>query len=155
MIGWALRLLSKIIAASHYILGSLSLSVESRPVKVDPPDRRTVGGGEAGQVAPPLFYTKKGTLEGLRRSQSQNQRRSGARRSKVKVSGDSTRQAVEAVHFIHGREIIHSDLAARQFLVDDNGVDIRLRFRGILYTRVRGTGVRRHGAFPAAGRGAS
>ncbi|RDW83657.1 uncharacterized protein DSM5745_03983 [Aspergillus mulundensis] len=29
------------------------------------------------------------------------------------------RQAVEAVHYIHGKGVIHSDLAARQFLVDE------------------------------------
>ncbi|KAJ5961295.1 kinase-like protein [Penicillium vulpinum] len=30
------------------------------------------------------------------------------------------RQAIEAVVFIHGKDVIHSDLSARQFLVDRN-----------------------------------
>ena len=36
------------------------------------------------------------------------------------------RQAIEAVTFIHSKDVIHSDLSARQFLVDKNGKDIRL-----------------------------
>lgn len=36
------------------------------------------------------------------------------------------RQAIEAVTFIHSKDVIHSDLSARQFLVDRNGKDIRL-----------------------------
>lgn len=42
------------------------------------------------------------------------------------LRGRFARQAVEAVKFIHDKEIVHSDLAVRQFLVDDY-LDIRFK----------------------------
>ncbi|PGH10618.1 serine/threonine protein kinase [Polytolypa hystricis UAMH7299] len=63
-----------------------------------------------------LLYMKNGNLEDYLRSHHP---------ASSKVLRRFARQTVEAVDFIYEKEIVHSDLAARQFLVDDF-LDLRL-----------------------------